>query len=88
MVVNDANQIADAGFAMLISANITSGGMGKKDDSAKLKPPKNHGALSCRDHCITRRYKDENKRITSPHPTREQNSPLQASQYHGYLQSL
>jgi len=40
MVVKNANHHARFGLATDIGANITSGGIGKKEDSAKLNAPK------------------------------------------------
>ena len=44
-VVMSANRQALFGLAKLMGASITSGGMGKNDDSAKLSAPKYQGAL-------------------------------------------
>jgi hypothetical protein len=39
---------------------MTSGGMGKNDDSEKLKTPQYHGALGRFDQAMTRSYRAEN----------------------------
>lgn len=54
IVVISANRQAEFGLANTIGASITSGGIGKKDDSAKLNPAKYQGALRCFAHNKTR----------------------------------
>ena len=46
-VVKNANHAALFGFAIDIGASITSGGMTKNDDSAKLKAKRYRGAFGC-----------------------------------------
>ena len=43
-----------------MGASMTSGGIGKKEDSAKLKPPKSQGARGWRDQDSARSYSGEN----------------------------
>jgi len=54
-VVSRAKRHAFFGWAMLMGASITSGGTGKKEDSAKLSAPRYQGALGWRDHAMARR---------------------------------
>jgi hypothetical protein len=46
-------------LASVIGANIKSGGIGKKEDSAKLNVYKYAGACGCRDHSIILLYNRE-----------------------------
>ncbi|MDO9190071.1 MAG: hypothetical protein Q7U24_09380 [Sulfurimicrobium sp.] len=53
-VVKRARRQALDGLARLMGASITSGGIGKNDDSAKLIAPRYQGARRCRDQTIAR----------------------------------
>jgi len=44
--------LLEAAFAFVLD---TTSGIGKNDDSAKLIPPRCHGACRCRDQSIARR---------------------------------
>ena len=59
IVVMAAKDMARSGFAMLIGASITSGGIGKNEDSAKLRPPRYQGARGSRAQRIAFVYSEE-----------------------------
>ena len=59
-VVSKAKRQAVSGRDKTIGASMTSGGIGKKEDSAKLNPHRFRGAYLCFDQLRTLSYRPEN----------------------------